>query len=70
MTQTGLSALRPREHKAVVLFQFCPGTELRAQLVQELTQGLMADRVVLTPSVLHAELLATAMALTARAAPA
>jgi Zn-dependent alcohol dehydrogenase len=41
-----------------------PSVEEAIPLVQELTQGLMADRVVLTPSVLHAELLAPAMALT------
>ena len=33
-------------------------------LVRELTKGVMADRVVLTPSVLHADLLAPAMMLT------
>jgi len=33
-------------------------------MVQEMTAGVMADRVVLTPSVLHAELLAPAMMLT------
>jgi Zn-dependent alcohol dehydrogenase len=41
-----------------------PSVEEAIPLVQELTQGLMADRVVLTPSVLHTELLAPAMALT------
>ena len=33
-------------------------------LVKEITNGVMADRVVLTPSVLYAELLAPAMMLT------
>jgi Zn-dependent alcohol dehydrogenase len=33
-------------------------------LVQEMTRGVMADRVVLTPSVIHAEMLAPAMMLT------
>jgi NDMA-dependent alcohol dehydrogenase len=33
-------------------------------LVQEMTRGVMADRVVLTPSVIHAEMLAPALMLT------
>jgi S-(hydroxymethyl)glutathione dehydrogenase/alcohol dehydrogenase len=42
----------------------CPSIEEALALVHELTKGVMADRVVLTPSVLHAELLAPAMMLT------
>jgi S-(hydroxymethyl)glutathione dehydrogenase/alcohol dehydrogenase len=38
--------------------------EEAAPLVRDLTRGVMADRVVLTPSVLHAELVASAMMLT------
>jgi S-(hydroxymethyl)glutathione dehydrogenase/alcohol dehydrogenase len=41
-----------------------PSIEEAFGLVRELTRGVMADRVVLTPSVLHAELLAPAMMLT------
>ena len=41
-----------------------PSIEEAFLLVQEITNGVMADRVVLTPSVLHAELLAPAMMLT------
>jgi S-(hydroxymethyl)glutathione dehydrogenase/alcohol dehydrogenase len=41
-----------------------PSVEEAIPLVQELTSGVMADRVVLTPSVLHAELLAPALMLT------
>ena len=42
----------------------CPSVEEAIPLVRDLTMGVMADRVVLTPSVLHAELLAPAMMLT------
>ena len=42
----------------------CPSIEEAIPLVREITMGVMADRVVLTPSVLHAELLAPAMMLT------
>jgi S-(hydroxymethyl)glutathione dehydrogenase/alcohol dehydrogenase len=41
-----------------------PSVEEAIPLVQEITQGVMADRVVLTPSVCHAELLAPALRLT------
>ena len=41
-----------------------PSVEEAIPLVQELTSGVMADRVVLTPSVLHAEMLAPALMLT------
>ena len=41
-----------------------PSVEEAIPLVRELTNGVMADRVVLTPSVLHAELVAPAMMLT------
>jgi Zn-dependent alcohol dehydrogenase len=41
-----------------------PSVEEIIPLVRELTRGVMADRVVLTPSVLHAELLAPALMLT------
>jgi NDMA-dependent alcohol dehydrogenase len=41
-----------------------PSMEEAFPLVQELTAGVMADRVVLTPSVLQAEMLAPALALT------
>ncbi|WP_102142784.1 NDMA-dependent alcohol dehydrogenase [Mycobacterium hubeiense] len=41
-----------------------PSIEEAIPLVHELTAGVMADRVVLTPSVLHAELLAPALMLT------
>ena len=41
-----------------------PSMEEAMPLVQELTRGVMADRVVLTPGVLHAELLLPAMMLT------
>jgi Zn-dependent alcohol dehydrogenase len=42
----------------------CPSVEEAFPLVQELTKGVMADRVVLTPSVLHADLLLPALMLT------
>jgi Zn-dependent alcohol dehydrogenase len=41
-----------------------PSIEEAIPLVQELTKGVMADRVVLTPGVLHAELLLPALMLT------
>jgi NDMA-dependent alcohol dehydrogenase len=41
-----------------------PSIDEAIPLVRELTRGVMADRVVLTPSVLHAELLAPALMLT------
>jgi S-(hydroxymethyl)glutathione dehydrogenase/alcohol dehydrogenase len=41
-----------------------PSIEEAIPLVKEITNGVMADRVVLTPSVLYAELLAPAMKLT------
>ena len=41
-----------------------PSIEEAIPMVQELTEGVMADRVVLTPGVLHAELLAPALMLT------
>jgi S-(hydroxymethyl)glutathione dehydrogenase/alcohol dehydrogenase len=41
-----------------------PSMEEAFPLVKEITNGVMADRVVLTPSVLHAELLAPALSLT------
>src|SRR5262245_4020975 len=41
-----------------------PSVEEAIPLVQELTRGVMADRVVLTPSVVRAELLAPALTLT------
>jgi S-(hydroxymethyl)glutathione dehydrogenase/alcohol dehydrogenase len=41
-----------------------PSMEEAIPLVKEITNGVMADRVVLTPSVLYAELLAPAMMLT------
>jgi S-(hydroxymethyl)glutathione dehydrogenase/alcohol dehydrogenase len=41
-----------------------PSVEEAIPLVRELTKGVMADRVVLTPSVIHAELLAPALMLT------
>jgi NDMA-dependent alcohol dehydrogenase len=41
-----------------------PSMEEAFPLVQEMTRGVMADRVVLTPSVIHAEMLAPAMMLT------
>ena len=41
-----------------------PSVEEAIPLVQEITRGVMADRVVLTPSVLPAELLPPAMMLT------
>ena len=41
-----------------------PSVEEAIPLVHELTKGVMADRVVLTPSVLHDELLAPALMLT------
>ncbi len=41
-----------------------PSIEEAMALVQEITHGVMADRVVLTPSVLHAELLLPALMLT------
>jgi len=41
-----------------------PSIEEAIPLVQELTEGVMADRVVLTPGVLDAELLAPALMLT------
>ncbi len=41
-----------------------PSMEEAFRLVQELTNGVMADRVVLTPSVLQAEMLLPAMMLT------
>jgi S-(hydroxymethyl)glutathione dehydrogenase/alcohol dehydrogenase len=42
----------------------CPSLEEAFPLVQELTRGVMADRVVLTPGVLHAELLLPAVMMT------
>ncbi|HEX5144914.1 MAG TPA: NDMA-dependent alcohol dehydrogenase [Mycobacterium sp.] len=42
----------------------CPSIEEAIGVVQQITAGVMADRVVLTPSVLHAELLAPALMLT------
>jgi len=41
-----------------------PSMEEAFVMVKEITNGVMADRVVLTPSVLYAELLAPALALT------
>jgi NDMA-dependent alcohol dehydrogenase len=41
-----------------------PSVEEAIGLVQQLTYGVMADRVVLTPSVLHAEMVASALMLT------
>ena len=41
-----------------------PSIEEAFPLVQELTRGVMADRVVLTPSVVHADMLAPALMLT------
>ena len=41
-----------------------PSMEEALPLVQQLTRGVMADRVVLTPSVLHAEMLLPALMLT------
>jgi S-(hydroxymethyl)glutathione dehydrogenase/alcohol dehydrogenase len=41
-----------------------PSVEEAIALVRELTNGVMADRVVLTPSVIHAELLLPALMLT------
>jgi S-(hydroxymethyl)glutathione dehydrogenase/alcohol dehydrogenase len=41
-----------------------PSMEEAYGLVHELTRGVMADRVVLTPSVIHAEMLAPALTLT------
>jgi NDMA-dependent alcohol dehydrogenase len=41
-----------------------PSMEEAFGLVQEMTRGVMADRVVLTPSVIHAEMLAPALMLT------
>ncbi|MFL6083754.1 MAG: NDMA-dependent alcohol dehydrogenase [Mycobacterium sp.] len=41
-----------------------PSIEEAIPLVQEITQGVMADRVVLTPSLLRAEMLAPALMLT------
>ena len=41
-----------------------PSVEEAIPLVQQLTKGVMADRVVLTPSVVRAELLAPALMLT------
>jgi NDMA-dependent alcohol dehydrogenase len=41
-----------------------PSMEAAFGLVRELTQGVMADRVVLTPSVLHADMVAPALSLT------
>jgi S-(hydroxymethyl)glutathione dehydrogenase/alcohol dehydrogenase len=41
-----------------------PSMEEALPLVHELTKGVMADRVVLTPSVLHAEMLLPALMLT------
>lgn len=42
----------------------CPSLMEAIPLVQELTRGVMADRVVLTPSVVRAEMIAPALALT------
>lgn len=42
----------------------CPSMLEAIPLVQELTRGVMADRVVLTPSVVTADMIAPAMALT------
>lgn len=42
----------------------CPSLEEAFPLVQHLTQGMMADRVVLTPSVLRPEMLISALMLT------
>ncbi|HET7668754.1 MAG TPA: NDMA-dependent alcohol dehydrogenase [Mycobacterium sp.] len=41
-----------------------PSMEEAFALVQEMTRGVMADRVVLTPSVIHADMLAPALMLT------
>ena len=42
----------------------CPSIEAAIPLVQELTRGVMADRVVLTPSVVRPEMVAPALMLT------
>ena len=42
----------------------CPSVEEAIPLVREITMGVMADRVVLTAGVVHAELLAPALMLT------
>ncbi len=42
----------------------CPSMEAAIPLVQELTRGVMADRVVLTPSVVRPEMVAPALMLT------
>lgn len=42
----------------------CPSLEEAFPLVQQLTEGVMADRVVLTPSVLRPEMLISALMLT------
>jgi NDMA-dependent alcohol dehydrogenase len=66
---TAVIAVDPVEFKRDTA-KFFGATETAASaeeaipLVQELTMGVMADRVVLTPSVLPAELLAPAMMLT------
>ncbi|MFV8053320.1 NDMA-dependent alcohol dehydrogenase [Mycobacterium sp. 48b] len=44
----------------------CPSLEAAIPLVRELTRGLMADRVVLTPSVVTPEMLAPALMLTGK----
>ncbi|PEG57606.1 alcohol dehydrogenase [Mycolicibacterium boenickei] len=44
----------------------CPSLEAAIPLVRELTRGLMADRVVLTPSVVTPEMLTPALMLTAK----
>jgi S-(hydroxymethyl)glutathione dehydrogenase/alcohol dehydrogenase len=45
----------------------CPSIEAAFPLVQELTRGVMADRVVLTPHVVAPEMLAPALMLTRKA---
>lgn len=42
----------------------CPSLEAAMPLVQELTHGVMADRVILTPSVVSADMVAPALMLT------
>ncbi|MGV0815947.1 NDMA-dependent alcohol dehydrogenase [Mycolicibacterium boenickei] len=44
----------------------CPSLEAAMPLVRELTRGVMADRVVLTPSVVTAEIVASALMLTGK----
>nr|MDT0525893.1 zinc-binding dehydrogenase [Streptomyces sp. DSM 41633] len=44
----------------------CPSIEAAIPLVQELTRGVMADRVVLTPSVVRPEMIAPALMLTSK----